>query len=71
MTCKDITEEVVNEIMNSKMPRTRIADESGVHLRTIEFWIQGHTVPSIDNVQCVLAVFGKELCIREKIDDAE
>ena len=66
MGTTDICKLLTEEIYKSGMSMNKISKNSGVDVKTICNWVNGICIPSIENAQCVLAVLGKELVIREK-----
>ena len=67
----DICQVVTDEINKSGMSICRISKKSGVGVKTICNWVNGVTVPTIENAQCVLAVLGKELRVEDRSDNAK
>lgn len=68
---EDVRELVVDLIMHSEKSLREIARQSGVPCSTISDWVNYGRVPSIENAQYVLAVFGKEICIKDIADEEE
>lgn len=66
MGTNDICEVLTEEIYKSGMSMNKIAQKSGINVKSICNWVNGICIPSVENAQCVLAVLGKELVIREK-----
>ena len=66
MGTTDICKLLTEEIYKSGMSQAEIARRAGFDRRTIWSWCNLEKIPSIENVQCVLAVLGKELVIKEK-----
>ena len=66
METNDICERLAEEIYKSGMSQAEIARRAGYDKKTVWEWYHGNKIPSIENAQCVLAVLGKELVIREK-----
>ena len=71
MGTTDICELLTEEIYKSGLSQAEIARRAGFDKRTIWAWYNREKTPSLENAQCVLAVFGKELVIREKEDNAK
>lgn len=71
MGTTDICKLLTDEMEKSGMSMNKISQKSGISVKTICNWANGVSIPSIENAQCVLAVLGKELVIREKEYNAE
>lgn len=71
MGTTDIRELLVKEIKQSGKSISYISKKSGIGSRTIWHWLNDGMIPTIENAQCVLSVFGKELEIKEKEYNAE
>lgn len=65
MGTTDICELLTKEIYKSGMSMNKIAQKSGINVKSICNWVNGISIPTIENAQCVLAVLGKELHIQD------
>lgn len=71
MGTTDICELLAEEIYKSGLSLAEIGRRAGFETRTIWSWYNKNKTPTLENAQCVLAVFGKELVIREKEPNAK
>lgn len=70
LSTTDIQELLIKEIEESGFSMVEIARKSGVAVSTIRRWIYGRHTANLENAQCVLKVIGKELQIKEVINNA-
>ena len=68
MGTNDICKLLTDEINKSGLSMNKISQKSGINVKSICNWVNGVSIPSIENAQCVLAVLGKELCIQDMGD---
>ena len=71
METNDICEILKEEIYNSGVPIEEISRKSGIAASTIRRWCHDRNTASLENAQYVLSVIGKELVIKEKIENAQ
>ena len=68
---EDIRKIVVDCIIGSDKTISEISRQSGIPVGTIKGWVYHGKTPSVENAQFVLALFNKELCIKEISEDGE
>lgn len=71
MVGDEILKQVQETILQSNMSLGQIAKKSGLSKSTIKHWLSGRNNMTIENAQCVLSVFGKELRVEERGNNAK
>lgn len=61
----DFCKIIATEIDNSGLSVSEVARRAGFDKKTVWNWYNGFRSPSIENAQCILSVFGKEIKVAE------
>lgn len=65
----DFCEIIAKEIDNSGLSIAEVSRRAGFDKKTVWNWYNGFCSPSIDNAQCILSIFGKEIKVEETEND--